>query len=121
MAIEKLRIAEFELYRPSEDVATLSVCLTAHQYMGAMMRAFLLSKSIDHNEEESLENLLNHCKSVDNEFENISFNNIFCCQLNQAECENNYCLSIEKVNNCMTVANQVKLIILNNLELSELE
>ncbi len=120
-AIEKLRIAEDELYRPSEDVATLSVCLIAHQYMRSIMRVFLLSESIEHDEAESLYDLLNHCKAADEEFQSINFNNMFCFELNEPQCDNNYCLSIEKVNNCISIANQVKLHVLNKLKLTELE
>ncbi len=120
-AVEKLRIAEDELNRPCEDVVTLSVCLMARQYMSAMIRLFLLSKSIEHKEEESLSNLLNQCKAVDKQFESINLSKVFCCELNNAECENTHCLSIEKVNNCITIANQVKLIVLNKLKLSEIE
>lgn len=120
-AVENLRIAEFELNRPSEDVVTLSVCLKARQYMSAMMQLFLSSKLINHKEGESLESLLNLCKAVDPQFESINFSTVFCCELNNIECENSYCLSLEKVNNCIETANRVKLIVLNNIELSEIE
>lgn len=120
-AVQNLQLVEFELNRPSEDVVTLSVCLKARQYMSAMMQLFLSGNLIDYKEGESLDSLLNLCKAVEPEFESINLSKVFCCELNSTECENSYCLSLEKVNDCLETANQVKLIVLNNIELSEIE
>ena len=120
-AVADLKIAEYELNRPNEDVVVLSVCLTARQSMGALMRLFLLSRSIDHNEGKSLANLLNQCKTVDKQFESINLNKIFCNDLSASECENEYCLSTENVSNCIAVAAQLKSLVLNKLKLAESE
>lgn len=120
-ALTELKIAEYELNRPNEDVVTLSICLTARQSMSAMLRLFLLSKSINHNAGKSLCNLLNQCKKVDTQFESIELSKILCNELSQSECENKYCLSTQNVTDCITVANRIKLIVLNRLKLNESE
>jgi len=120
-ALTELRIAEYELNRPNEDVVTLSICLTARQSMGAMLQLFLLSKSINHNAGKSLSNLLDQCKKIDKQFESIELSNIFCNELTHDECENKYCLSAENVTHCITVANQLKTLVLHKFKLTESE
>ena len=120
-AIHALKIAEDEINRPNEDVVTLSVCLTARQSMRAMMRLFLLTKSIHHDESESLYNLLSHCKKADKQFESIELSKMVCNKLDAAGCENKYCLAIPNVNDCMEIANKIKLLMMNKLQFTESE
>ena len=120
-SIVELKIAEYELHRPNEDVVTMSVCLTARQSMSKMLRLFLLSKSINHNAGRSLCNLLIQCKKVDTQFESIKLNKVLCNELSQGDCENKYCLSNVSVTNCIEVANQIKVLVLQKLKLSESE
>ncbi|MHB8258806.1 MAG: hypothetical protein ACYDCN_01765 [Bacteroidia bacterium] len=120
-SIVELKIAEYELHRPNEDVVTMSVCLTARQSMSKMLRLFLLSKSINHNAGRSLCNLLIQCKKVDKQFESIKLSKVLCNELSQADCENKYCLSNASVTNCIEVANQIKVLVLQKLKLSESE
>ncbi len=120
-SIRALKIADNEINRPHKDVVAISVCLTARQSMSAMMRLFLLTKSINHDNGQSLSDLLNQCKKVDKQFESIELNKMVCNGLNAAECENKYCLSTESVTNCIATANQLKLIVMNKLQFSESE
>jgi hypothetical protein len=121
LAISELRIAENELNRPNEDVVTMSICLTARHSMKLLLRTFLLSKSIPHSKENSLTNLLNKCKIIDSQFESISLGKIFCNEMSEAECRDQYCLSTKNVIHCMAVALQLKQLILNKLEINESE
>lgn len=120
-AITDLKIAENEFNRPAEDMVTLSVCLTARETTNEMLRLYLLSKNINHNEGKSLNDLIGQCIGLDKKFNSVELNKILCNRLNHSECENKYCLSTENVTNCITVALQVKSIVLNSLELLENE
>lgn len=120
-AITSLEIAEYEFNRPQEDMVALSVCFTARESMNTLMRLFLLSKSVNHNEGKSLSNLLNQCKKLDQQFSSINLSKIYCNDLNHRECEDKYCMATENVTNCITVAKQLKALVLNTLELTESE
>lgn len=120
-ANKKLKIAEDEINRPTEDVVTFSGCLLARQSINAMLQLFLLSKSVNYNYGKSLSELLNKCIEVDNQFASIELNKVICNELNQAECESNYCLSINYVTDCIAVANQLKSLVMNKLEITERE
>ena len=120
-AISELKIAEYELNRPNEDVVTVSVCLSARQSINSLLRLFLLSKSINHTDGKSLQELLAQCKNSDKQFESIDISTILCNALNHDECENKYCLTTESVTNCFSIANQVKRLVLNRLNLTESE
>ena len=116
-----LKMSETELNRPNEDVVTLSVCIGARQSLSTLMRIYLLSKSIDKNEDKSIDELLDQCKKVDADFINIDLSGILCKEMNTAECDGKYCLSHERVSVCLKIANQVKTIVLNKLSISESE
>lgn len=119
--VSELRTAEHELNRPSEDVVSLSVCLTARNSMSSLMRLFLLSKNINHNEGKSLSDLLGQCINIDRRFEDISLDKIACNNLNHSECENKYCLSTQRVTDCISVANKLKTLVLNKLQLNDFD
>ena len=120
-AITELRIAEFELNRPNEDVVTLSVCYSARQSTNTMLRLFLLAKDINHNEGKSLKELLSQCVKIDKEFSDVDITNVTCNELNHDECDGKYCLTIDKVNECVSVANKFKTLVLGKLKINESE
>ena len=119
--LSELKIAENEINRPNEDVVTLSVCLTARQSMLAMMRLFLLSKSVSHNEGECVCDLMKQCIKIDKEFESIGLTKLMCSQLQAVDCEKTYCLSIQNVTHCIATANKLKLLVMNKLQFTESE
>ncbi len=120
-AITDLSIAEYEINRPTRDSVTLSACLCARQSMKSMMRLFLLTHSINHNESTSLKELINQCIQVDKQFASIDISNINCSELNHAACDGMYCLSLENVSDCIGAGNKMKAIVLDNLRINERE
>src|ERR1035437_792912 len=120
-ALTELRIAEHELNRPHEDVVTLSVCYSARHSMNPLLRLFLLSNDIDHNEEKSLSELHAQCVKIDKEFSSIDISTINCNELNRTERDGKYCMTIDKVHECVVLANRFKTIILNKLKINESE
>ena len=120
-SVKALKKAEVEINRPTEDVVTLSVCLTARQSMSSMMRIFMLSNSINHVDGPSINNLLDQCKTVDKQFESIDLSKMICKGLSTTECQNKYCLSIQNVSDCVETANQIKRLVMKKLQFSESE
>jgi hypothetical protein len=119
--VTELKTAETEINRPHEDVVTLSVCLTARQSMSSMMRIFMLSNSINHVDGQSIFNLLDQCKTIDKQFESIDLSKMQCKGMNTSECANKYCLSLQNASDCIAIANQLKLLVMNKLQFSESE
>ncbi len=120
-ALTELRIAEHELNRPHEEVVTMSVCYSARQSMTSMLRVFLLSHSMNHNEGNSLKNILNQCIKIDDQFSKIDVSAVLCNGMNHDECDGKYCLTVDKVNECVSAANQFKTLVLEKLKINESE
>ncbi len=120
-AITELHIAENELNRPQEDVVKMAVCYSARNSMNTLLRLFLLSKGNNHNEEKSLTELHNQCVKMDRDFSTVDISNIHCNKLNRTARDGEYCQSVEKLHECVTIANSYKTIILNKLKINELK
>lgn len=115
----ELRNVEDELNRPLEDVVTLSACYNVRQSMMTMMYLYLHSNSIKNQEGSSLEELLARCISVNKQFADVDLTKILCKEHDHAACTSQYCLTTEKVTHCLIVANQIKGLILDNMNISE--
>lgn len=116
-----LRIAENELSRPNEDVVTLSVCLASRRSVNTLMETFLKANSAEKFENNSLDELLSQCKKIDKQFETVDLSKVACKEKNTSECDGKYCLSHERVSDCVNVANQLMAIVLNKLSIKESE
>ena len=119
--LSQISLVEQELNRPHEDVVALTVCLGARKTISELMNIYLLSNSIANNENKSLDNLLNECKKIDTQFEQIDLSKIVCKEMNTTECDGKYCLDPKNVSDCVVVANKLKTIVLNKLAISESE
>lgn len=119
--LAQLNHVGLELNRPHEDVVTLTVCSGARKSISDLMNIFLLSNSVSNNQNKSLDTLLNECKKMDSQFEQIDLSKIVCKEMNSSECEGKYCLDIKNVSDCFVVANKLKTIVLNKLAISESE
>ena len=117
-ALTELQIAEFELNRPHEDVVKMAVCYSARHSMNTLLRLYLLSNNSKNNEEKSLTELHNECVKIDNDFSAIDISDIHCNNLNRSERDGKYCLTVEKVHDCVAIANLYKTIILTKLKIN---
>lgn len=111
-----LKDLENELYRPKEDVVTLSVCFSVRQSMMDMLRLYLIGKSVKHDEDTNLNDLLLHCQAIDDQCANIDFSGIKCKDELNASCSGDCYISPEKVTDCVVIANQLKLLIVDKLK-----
>jgi len=118
-AIEELNIAEHELNRPNDDIVAMSVCLSAKIAMNAMMRMYLLSNGSTHVQGKSLMDLQKKCAALDNDFASLDFSRVFCNSLEPHECDHKYCLDTRTVSGCLSVAGQLKTLVLKKLNLTE--
>lgn len=114
------RISE-ELTRPDEDVVTLSVCLGARKSISNLMQLYLQVKQGKLSENSSLDDLLSDCKKQSTEFNSIDLSKVVCRDMNTKECEGKYCLSGDRVVECVDIANTLKAIIMKQLSISESE
>ena len=119
--LSQITLVEHELNRPHEDVVALTVCLGARKTISELMNIYLLSNSVASNVNKSLDALLNECKKIDAQFEQIDLSKIVCKEMNTTECDGKYCLDPKNVSDCVIVANKLKAIVLNKLAISESE
>jgi hypothetical protein len=120
-ALTELRIAEFELNRPHEDVVTMSVCYSARHSLVTMLRLFLMSNDVDQSKGNSLKDLLNQCINIDSQFSTIDVSEILCNELDHQACDGKYCLTVDKVNECVAVTNKFKTLVLEKMKINELK
>jgi len=118
-AFETLRIAEQELQRPNEDVVALCACQCTRISAEGFFRSYLLSKSPEKNENESLSDLLDECAKLDSHFSTIDLSCFNCKNTNEKECDKKYCLSVDKVNECFEQTHIIRNLVLSKLKLSE--
>lgn len=120
-AVTELSIAEFELNRPHEDVVTMSVCYSARHSLVTMLRLYLMSKDVDQSKGNSLKDLLDQCIKIDSQFSKIDVSDILCNELDHKTCDGKYCLTVDKVNECVAIAKQFKILVLEKLKINESE
>ena len=120
-ALAELRIAEMELNRPHEDVVSMSVCFGARNSLNSLLKTYLMSNNIDSATSNNTKELLNQCLEFDNRFSTLDISSMMCNELNHEGCDGKYCLSVSKVDECVTLANQVKSIVLEKLKINESE
>ena len=103
-AVQKLKEANDELCRPEEDVVAYMVCRNSQLAIHNFLRAYLLQNEIDVDDEATVDDLYNKCKSI-----NVNFGKIdlagFDCQADNLE--SRYCSGTEKVSRCFDIADSL--------------
>ncbi|MCC6721928.1 MAG: hypothetical protein IT243_06975 [Bacteroidia bacterium] len=113
--ISDIEIAEEEIYRPLEDVVTLSVCYKVRNSIAEILKLFLDSKNVKYNNNNNLETLFSLCTSNVKDFDTIDISKVYCKSENNTSCNDKYCLSLNKVAECITIAENLRDIILKKL------
>jgi|GEM_PF-823031 len=119
LTLTELHIAELELNRPPAEVVTMSVCYSARHSLTNMLRLFLMNNNVDQIKGNSLKDVMYQCIKIDNQFSKINLSPFLCKELNQEACDGKYCLTIGQVNECVSVANQVKILVLEKMKINE--
>lgn len=120
-ALTDFKSVENELNRPEEDIVPLSICFGMRQMMKTLMQLYLSSNKIPYNGKENLGGLFTLCKKADKHFSTVNLPILECAWPEQVNCANNYCLSVEKANECMGVAHKLKGLIQDKLKLKDIE
>ena len=102
-----LQTAQYELNRPEEDVVTLSVCRGTKLTLDMFLSAFLLKNNIDPLSFNSINERYEKCLILDPTFKKVDIYHLDC--VDEKGCDiSRYCLSVEKVNECLKVAEDIR-------------
>lgn len=96
-----------EVNRPEEDVVSLSVCRGTKLTLDLFIRAYLLKNNIDPDSMESTVERYEKCKVLDPTFDEIDIYQLDCVDENGCDAAS-YCLSVDKVTDCLKVAEDIR-------------
>ncbi len=98
-----LNRAEQELNKPHEDVMTLSVCQGTKMAIDNFFKAYLTKHQVQNVEEGDLMSRYQKCVTFKPEFAKINLHAFDC--IHDEKCTmSEYCMSINKVSECLKVA-----------------
>lgn len=103
-AIQKLKEANDELCRPEEDVVTSLVCSNAHAAIENYLKGFLMLNSISPGADASIENLYEHCKAINNHFEEVHLSGFEC---NAHKDDSRFSNDSSKFSRCFDIADSL--------------
>ena len=104
-ANQLLHAANEELQRSQEDVTAFTVCYNSRQSIVNYLLSFLIKNEIDLIKPVTIASLMDQCREVDNRFRMIDISEIYC---NHDENDEEYCLNIDKVSDCLRIARQTR-------------
>lgn len=119
--LTEFKQVENELNRPKEDVVPLSLCFGMRRMMKSMLQLYLLSNHVKYTEGKSLGDLLDHCIRLDKQFSTISLSVMPCTEVPGYECDGKYCLSVDTATECLKIAQRLKVLIQDRLQISDVE
>ncbi len=103
-----LNAATEELKSTENDFVNYNACNDSRESIRKYLTSFLLKNHIEPTEPVTLAGLLKQCRATDNRFKAINMSCILCQHDSEYD---DYCLSIEKVNPCVKVAEQTREIV----------
>lgn len=103
-AVEKLKEANKELYRPKEDIVSYLVCKNAQYAIKNYLSGYLLQNGIDTSNHDTIDALYNQCVLIDKRFKKVNFSE-FNCTTQTISTE--YCNEVSRVSNCLNIADNL--------------
>jgi len=103
-AKQNLKDANEELFKPKEDVVTYLVCKNSQFAIENYLKGFLSLRGFETNKNETLESLLDRCKSLDSKFNQVDINTIDC---KAEKMDSRYCQDVDKVSSCFDAADNL--------------
>lgn len=103
-AVEKLKEASEELFKPEEDVVSYLVCKNSQLAIEGFLKGFLLENGISPEKSETLDSLYEKCKTINKGFKKVELSK-FNCKSNHIDAS--YCNDVSKVSNCYEIANNL--------------
>ena len=99
-----------ELQRSEEDVIAHMVCHNSRQSIVNYLASFLIKNGEQLKEPVTMASLMDQCRAVDGRFELVDISQIFCRHDVEDE---EYCLNVDKVADCLRIAKQTRGIAIN--------
>ncbi len=103
-AVEKLNVANQELFRPEEDIVSILVCRNAQFAIENFLKGFLVQNDVDVSEYKTIDSLYEQCLQINEKFENVDLSSFNCTS---HELDSNYCDEVTKVSNCYKIADKL--------------
>ncbi len=103
-AKENLNNANNELFKPEEDVVSYLVCKNSQVAIENYLKGYLSLRCFETNKEETLQSLLNRCKSLDSKFNQVDIETIDC---KAHKMDSRYCQDVSKVSSCFDAADNL--------------
>ncbi len=104
-ADQLLNRAEEELQRSEEDVTTYLICQNSRQSINNYLAVYLIKNGVELIQPVTMASLMDQCRAIDGRFDLIDISQIFC---RHEEHDEDYCLNVEKVSDCLRIAKQTK-------------
>lgn len=109
-ADQMLSSAEKEMQRSEKDVTAYTVCFSSRQSIVNYLSSYLLKNGIELKKPVTMASLMEQCRAEDGRFDLIDISQIYC---RHDEEDKEYCLNVEKVNQCLRIAKQTREIAIN--------
>ncbi len=103
-ATKNLQLAKNELFKPSEDIVTYSICKNAQFAIENYLKGFLINNEVEITKNETIATLYNKCITIDKNFKNIDINTIGC---KDHAIDSRYCSEINSVSACFDTADNI--------------
>ncbi len=103
-AKEHLNTANGELFKPKEDVVSYLVCKSSQHAIENYLKGYLSQRGFETHENETMEGLLNRCKSLDPNFNKVDLKTVEC---RAHIIDSKYCQSVKKVTSCYEAADSL--------------
>ena len=104
LAKENLKEANEELFKPKEDVVSYLVCKNSQYAIENNLKGFLNLRGFETHENETLQSLLDRCKSLDSKFNQVDIETIDC---KAHQMDSRYCQDVSKVSSCFDAADSL--------------
>jgi len=103
-ATKKLKIAKEELFKPSEDIVSYSVCKNAQYAIENYLKGYLSKNDVGLDSNETIATLYNKCLSIDKNFKIVEMGAISC---KGHIIDSRYCSEINTVSACFDTADSI--------------
>ncbi|MBI9042679.1 hypothetical protein [Lutibacter sp.] len=103
-ATKKLSDAKNELFKPSEDFVSYSVCKNSQFAIENYLKGYLVSKNTSLEGNETIASLYNKCLSIDTNFSKIDLSAIGC---KNSPIDSRYCSEMNSVSACFDAADSI--------------
>ena len=109
-ADQLLNSALEEIQRSKEDVTAHLVCYNSRQSIVNYLISYLLKNGEQLRKPVTMASLMEQCRSMDGRFDLIDISRINC---RHDEKDEEYCLNVSKVSECLDIAKQTRAIAIN--------